>query len=256
MMRLLPQRWRRRIEASAKRRAETARQKQAMADFYGRFIRPGDLCFDVGANLGNRTAAFLDLGARVVCIEPQPACVRKLRKIYGKNPNVIIEDKALGEKEGRGELAICEAEPTISTMSDKWRKEGRFAGKNDWGKIVPVEVTTLDDLIARYGRPVFCKIDVEGFEVSVLSGLTSPIPVISFEFTREFFADAKTCMDRILSIGPTAFNAYLGEDMDFLWPDWVAPEVLYERIENDPDALLWGDIYSKSFKETHYVRHS
>jgi len=250
MMRLLPQRWRCRIKASAERRAETARQKEAMAAFYCRFIRPGDLCFDVGANLGNRTAVFLDLGARVVCIEPQPACVRKLRQRFGKNPNVIIVDKALGEKEGRGELAVCEAEPTISTMSDKWRKEGRFAGKNDWTKTVPVEVTTLDDLITCYGRPVFCKIDVEGFEVAVLSGLTSPIPVISFEFTREFFADAKTCMDRILSIDPAAFNAYLGEDMDFLWPDWVAPGVLYERIENDPDTLLWGDIYAKFTSET------
>ena len=108
----------------------------------------------------------------------------------------------------------------------------------------------MDDLIARHGRPAFCKIDVEGFEVAILSGLTSPIPVISFEFTREFFVDAKTCMDCILSIGPAAFNAYLGEGMDFLWPDWVAQGVLCERIENDPYALLWGDICAKYTSET------
>ena len=41
-----------------------------------------------------------------------------------------------------------------------------------WDRAVEVEVTTLDDLIAVHGAPAFCKIDVEGFEVDVLAGLT------------------------------------------------------------------------------------
>ena len=36
-------------------------------------LKPGDLIFDVGANEGFKTAIFLRLGARVVCIEPDPA---------------------------------------------------------------------------------------------------------------------------------------------------------------------------------------
>jgi hypothetical protein len=47
-------------------------QRQNERDFYRRFIRPGDLVFDVGANVGKRSAVFLDLGATVVAIEPNP----------------------------------------------------------------------------------------------------------------------------------------------------------------------------------------
>lgn len=39
--------------------------------FYGQFVRPGDLCFDVGAHAGNRVRAWRALGARVLAIEPQ-----------------------------------------------------------------------------------------------------------------------------------------------------------------------------------------
>jgi len=199
----------------------------------------------VGANLGNRTAILLDLGARVISIEPQPACIKKLRKLFGKNERAVIVEAALGEKEGRGVLAICEEEPTISTMSDRWKSEGRFAMNNQWRKTVSVEVTTLDRLIARYGMPAFCKIDVEGFELSVLKGLSRPIPVISFEFTREFFSDAKACIDHLLSIGPAVFNASFGESMVLLDEQWMTPEELNERINAEEDAFLWGDIYAR-----------
>lgn len=244
-MKILPQRWLVRSNASAERRAAAVRQREATKAFYRRFIEAGDLCFDVGANLGNRTETMLALGARVVCIEPQPPCIKKIRKFFGKNERVVIVEAALGEKEGHGELAICEEEPTISTMSDRWKNEGRFAGNNQWRKTLSVEVTTLDRLIARYGMPRFCKIDVEGFEVSVLKGLSRPIPVISFEFTREFFADAKACIDRLLSIGPAVFNASFDETMILVGEEWMNPEALYKRIEAENDPFLWGDIYAR-----------
>ncbi len=244
-MKLFSPHWRRSRDASLERRPEAAGQRQIMASFYGSFVRPGDLCFDVGANTGNRTTVLLDLGARVICVEPQPACVKKLKKIFGKNPAVTIVETALGEKEGQGELAICEQEPTISTMSTRWRQEGRFSGTHAWMPTVPVAVTTLDSLITHYGRPAFCKIDVEGFELAVLRGLSRPIPFISFEFTREFFMDARGCLEHLASLGPVAFNVSLGESMSLLWQDWVDKETLCENIEAQGDALLWGDIYAK-----------
>jgi hypothetical protein len=51
------------------------KRRDAMDALYRRFIRPGDLAFDVGAHVGDRVASFRRLGARVVAVEPQPAHV-------------------------------------------------------------------------------------------------------------------------------------------------------------------------------------
>ena len=53
-----------RNRVSPARRAQTRR----MDEFYARFIRPGELVFDVGANLGQRSERFLAIGARVASL--------------------------------------------------------------------------------------------------------------------------------------------------------------------------------------------
>jgi len=60
-------------------RAERERRELEMfGHFYRVFVAAGDLCFDVGANLGNRTRCFRQLGCTVVAVEPQGECFRKL----------------------------------------------------------------------------------------------------------------------------------------------------------------------------------
>jgi FkbM family methyltransferase len=213
--------------------------------FYSEFIKKGDLCFDVGANLGNRTQLFLELGARVISVEPQPSCLIHLNKLFGKNSNVRIVPKALSEKEGTAILSICEESPILSTMSDKWQHEGRFSQEFNWSTTQEVPTTTLDSLIEEYGSPVFCKIDVEGFEETVLKGLTKPINFVSFEFTYEFLEDAVKCIDRLTSLGPVKFNFSIGEKMKLYLHDWVTPEELLTKLRSLNNQRLWGDIYAK-----------
>ena len=52
---------------------DAAARAAAMDGLYCRFVKPGDLVFDIGAHVGDRIAAFRRLGARVVAVEPQPA---------------------------------------------------------------------------------------------------------------------------------------------------------------------------------------
>ena len=61
------------------------RNRQRLMRFYAPFVPAGSLCFDIGAHLGNRSDAWLRLGAKVVAIEPQPACIRFLKKHFLKN---------------------------------------------------------------------------------------------------------------------------------------------------------------------------
>ena len=39
-------------------------QDLKMLEFYSQFVSPGNLCFDVGANIGNRVKIFLELSLR------------------------------------------------------------------------------------------------------------------------------------------------------------------------------------------------
>jgi len=222
-----------------------AKQRRETKRFYAQFVGKGDLVFDVGANIGSRTEVCLKLGARVICVEPQEACVGQLRKLFGKNSRVIIVDKALGEKECTSTLMICDDAHTLSTMSGKWVKEGRFSGEHMWTRKQEVAVTTLDALVHQFGVPRLCKVDVEGFEVPVLKGLSSSIPVVSFEFTKEFLKDALTCMEHLSSLGQTRFNCSMGESMRFSCDDWTTSQDLYAKLESIDDKSLWGDIYAR-----------
>jgi FkbM family methyltransferase len=102
-----------------------------------------------------------------VCFEAQSACVDVLRERFRGNDRVIVVPIALGAHNGEAEMSICTQANTISTFAEAW-KAGRFKDKI-WDRTAVVPVTTLDAAIGRYGMPFYCKIDVEGFEQSVLS---------------------------------------------------------------------------------------
>jgi FkbM family methyltransferase len=227
------------------RNAQNINYRLNATRFYSQLIKEGDLCFDVGANNGNRTNVFLKLGAMVICIEPQQVCVKHLYKLFGNNKSVIVVEKAVAEREGHSELSICKEAPAIATMSDKWKSKGRYSKDHKWTTTQEVTTTTLDALIAEYGLPAFCKIDVEGFEESVLNGLTKPIPIISFEFHKELLHECQQCINHLLSIGPVEFNCSLGESMKMLFPKWVSPDKLYEKLDSLEDEYFQGDIYAR-----------
>ncbi|MDH4152468.1 MAG: FkbM family methyltransferase [Nitrospira sp.] len=215
--------------------------REKTVNFYRQFLNTGDLCFDVGANVGNKTHMFLELGARVVCIEPQPNCVAVLKAKYQRDTNVVVVCKGLATQQGRKMLSICGTADTISTFSDKW-KTGRFR-PYAWDQTVEVPVTTLDILLQEFGMPKFCKIDVEGFEYEVLKGLSAPIPFMAFEFTREFLDDARLCMEYLESLGSADFNYALSESPALIFPNWVSGYTALKSIEQNANDLLWGDIY-------------
>lgn len=226
------------------KRVSDARTRRAATRLYAGFIGPDDLVFDVGANIGQRTASFRALGADVVAIEPQRSCLDRLEERYGGDPKVHIVAAGVARAPGTMQLNICDRAPTISTMSEAWRDKGRFAGDHEWNRSETVAVTTLDALIDEYGLPVFCKIDVEGFELDVLSGLSRPVRQISFEFCREFADQTAACIRRIDSLGSYGYNVSFGASMRFLLPHNVPGDELLTQLDRQPDPMLWGDVYA------------
>ena len=166
------------------------------AKFYSQFVKPGDLCFDVGANVGRRTQVLLQLQARVVAVEPQEQCMEKLRRKFRGNDRVILVQSAVGEKPGQMQMQLCDSH-SLSSLSPQWiekvRASGRYA-QCTWARTVTIDVTTLDELISRHGRPAFIKLDVEGYEYEALKGLSQPVPSVCFEFTPEFVESTRNCV--------------------------------------------------------------
>lgn len=142
-------------------------------------LLPGDLVFDVGANLGDKTAAYLSRGARVIAIEPQFAMVAQLQDRFGGCGDVTILEVGLSDTVGELQMSVNSAVPAISTFMEEW-KFGRFSDQK-WDQVATVPVTTLDILIKEYGSPRFIKIDVEGFEETVVNGLSKRSGCISTE---------------------------------------------------------------------------
>lgn len=224
-------------------------RQRALRSLYAPFVGPGDLVFDVGAHLGDRTAAFLGLGARVVALEPQPDLARWLRRLVGDRPELTLLRAAAGPSPGTADLAVSEATPTVSTLADGWRSRVQEANRSfrkvRWERRLSVPVTTLDRLIEEHGLPRFCKIDVEGFEAEVLAGLSRPVEALSVEFVSGGLDVAHACIRRLLELGPYRFNVVLGEGRSYLFPQWISGAEAGDWLNGGAGGSSSGDLYAR-----------
>lgn len=150
------------------------------------------------------------------------------------------------DAKGRVELHINSANPTVSTVSTQFTEAA--VGATGWhGQIwdnrIDVPATTLDALIQQYGEPQFTKIDVEGYQAQVLSGLSGPLKKLSFEFTTIQREVAVWCIDRLAELGRCRFNVALGEGQKFEFEGTIGAEDLKAYILELPHEANSGDIY-------------
>ena len=153
-----------------------------------RFVRPGHVCVDAGANIGAITMALAKQsspGGRVFAFEPGPGVFLRLTDNLALNPDlrcvVTSENVGLSDKEGVLRWKEDEGHPGNAGFCGVGEHEGQA-----------VRVTTLDHYFesARLARLDFVKIDVEGMELEVIRGamgiLARHRPVLCFETFAEF----------------------------------------------------------------------
>ena len=222
---------------------KTARMRR----FYAQFISPGDLCIDVGAHVGNRVRAWRALGGRVVAVEPQPMMVTTLQRFFGSDPNVDVLPIGLSDQSGELTLHVNTRNPTITSFSEDWVEAFSQIETSPFDEEVVVPVSTLDAVLADYGLPAFCKIDVEGFEDKVMAGLSTPIPVLSFEAFPLEVERSLACIDKLMMLGNYRFRTVRAEQFRWVEPAWMDADAVRERLRYWSIEEGSGDVYAKIY---------
>jgi FkbM family methyltransferase len=211
------------------------------ANFYREFFNPGDLVYDVGAHRGAWIDALLKNGAgRVVAIEPQYHLSKFIADRFANMP-VTVLDVALGDSTGTATMQICCAD-SLATLNKEWTSA--CFPQYRWKKAGLVNVTTLDEVIFRHGKPSFIKMDVEGYESQVLSGLSVPVYSFCLEYNMKVVEYTYKCIDLLGNLGDYEYSYNLGDYQEFKheWDSIGKIMAAINRLRRDD---LWGSLYAR-----------
>lgn len=201
------------------------RELQLEAHFYQRVFQLHQikgLVFDIGANLGFTTQAFLDAGAeRVVAVDPDAYNIAVLKEKFQRNPRVTILRAAASKAEGEVQIWQHQKDSALHTLEPRWKE---VLGAHLYTTAVTVRAITLDNMVREFGMPDFLKIDVEGHEWMALQGLSGAPRLLSFELNLpEYREEGIACVRRLEQLNP-AYHFKCISDFDWETHPWAARE--------------------------------
>jgi len=139
-----------------------------------RHLGPGDVVYDIGANLGFFSlvaARLIGPEGRVYAFEPAPENAAAIRRNAELNliENVVVIPRAVSSRPGISRLQIVD--------DQSWSRLEEFGAHPDTERVLEVETVTIDELVAagELPPPALVKVDVEGAELAVLEGMRETI---------------------------------------------------------------------------------
>jgi FkbM family methyltransferase len=130
-----------------------------------RELKPGHTFFDIGAHAGFFTliaARLVGAGGRCVAFEPLPENCASIREQIEANSlhRCSVVNEAVSDFIGSASFAFAATGSSVAHLGEPRNGERQLA----------VKVTTVDDACARFGKPDFIKMDIEGAEARALKG--------------------------------------------------------------------------------------
>lgn len=174
--------WASAIDAAWRRLRGRDGFEPSMVRLFNSLVPPRGSVLDVGANVGCTAILFGQIADEVVAFEPLPSTFAFLEANVRRSGlrNVRTVNCGLGGEVGRERLLFSpENRSGAVVISD--------SDLHPVGAVQEIEVRRLDDEVGRLGvdRIDFIKLDVEGFERSVLQGASDTLarhrPVVQLE---------------------------------------------------------------------------
>ena len=131
--------------------------------------KTGGLIYDVGMHDGSDTGYYLHNGYKVIAIDANPELIHKAQsrfKTHIENGMLILLNLAISDSEGPVSFSISQNDIWSSIDTSIANREGLFLKK------VSVEAKKLSSLFTEYGTPLYCKIDIEGYDAIALQSLS------------------------------------------------------------------------------------
>jgi len=153
-----------------------------MVSLFKSLVQPTDTVLDIGANIGCTSLLFGDLARKVYSFEPSPTTHRWLIENVqrAKLNNVEPLNLGLGKDAGTFELTFAPNNRSGGFVSN-------LTNASEGHQVEQITIAKGDDFIRerQIAKVDFIKIDVEGFEQSVIQGLAETIgrdqPIVALE---------------------------------------------------------------------------
>jgi len=213
-------------------------------NFLVHLLREGDVCLDVGANVGFYTllsSALVGESGKVYSFEPTPRTFGILTANTAKKNNVTRINVALMETEGKRKLADYGVEKSGLNAVVQSGDQHEDAEVGMRSTVLSVEATTLDSYCSEHNiRPTFMKIDTEGAEEMVLKGghttLAAHHPTLIIEVQREA---PENVVAFLAALGYQAYQFVGNAPMPFAIGDTlVCPNLLFMYTSDEKNKAL------------------
>lgn len=194
----------------------------AITELIRRIVREGDVCLDIGANIGSLTltmAFAVGKTGKVIAVEPNPHIAQRLKANIDLNrlDNCAVIQAAVSDTKGTA---------TLHVAPEGAFHQGKSSLKPVVGLMEEVNVETVrgDDLAREVGQGpcTFVKIDVEGHDFIVLRELSGIVeahrPHVVFEYDRQNWQNHGSDARQALSfLGQLEYRVYYIKN-DIIFP--------------------------------------
>ena len=130
------------------------------------------LIFDIGMHRGEDTAYYLSKGYSVVAVDADPKLVESAKQKFSnavKANQLRLENLAVAEHPGEIDFYISKNTIWNSINHDVADRLDFYQEK------ISIPADTLNNLFKKHGVPLYCKIDIEGYDIIAIKGLSKDL---------------------------------------------------------------------------------